>query len=373
MSDANSVSWSEISADERYEEEHPVFLLDESKRIGYYTIPLNPHMKTIFKNQFDNVITAENRDTYEQTEERVLASVSEWGPSISYVHNEFIDYNLCSIAISNNSSAICGIKPQLLKPDEYYDLCLQSVTKNGWNMRYIPPQVQTQELCDVAIKSICGAIQFCKETFKTPENCFSAVARNGKCIEHVSPKYINREMCLAAVQSCYPCLNLIPIGLKTQEMCDEAVKANGENIKYVPEEFITMEMALTSIRVAGPSAPNSDIAGINARYLPKKFLTKEIIVEASKNWSHVYKCIPKECLTEEVENAVLDAVPVCIQYMEQTPDKCLRAVKAEPLCIIWEYIKEENLTPEIAVYVLALPDIRNKLLDKTLHYLESLI
>jgi hypothetical protein len=43
------------------------------------------------------------------------------------------------------------------------------------------------------------------------------------------------------------------------------------------------------------------------------------------------------------------------------------------MCIRWEYIAEKDLTPEIAEYVLALPDIKNKLLDKTISYLESLL
>ena len=373
MSDAESVSWSEISEGDKYEDELPDFLLDESKRIGRVTIPLAPQMNKIFKNCFDNVITAENRDTFEQTEESVLASVSEWGPSISYVRDEFIDYNLCSIAISNHDGAICGIKPHLLKPDEYYDLCLESVSENGWNMKYIPKQVQTQELCDAAIKSICWAIQFCKDKFKTYDNCFSAVKRNGQCIEHVPNQFIDEKMSLIAVQSRYPCLELIQKEYVTQELCEEAVKANGENIRYVPEELMTMEMAETAIRTAGPSAPSSDMAGINARYLPKKFLTKEIIVEASKNWFSVYQFIPKECLTEEIENAVLDVSPICIRYMEQTPEKKLRAVKADPMCIRWDYIAEKDLTPEIAEYVLSLPDIKNKFLEKTISYLESLV
>ena len=369
MSDTESVSWSEISTDEHYEEELPDFLLDESKRIGHKTIRLH----SLLARGFDNVITEANKDLIEQTPESVLASVMNWGPSISYVRDDLIDYDLCSVAISNHDGAICGIKPHLLKPEEYYDLCLQSVTENGWNMRYVPQQVQTQELCDAAIKSICWAIQFCKEKFKTPDNCFSSIKRNGQCIEHVPKEFIDEKMCLAAVQSRYPCLNLIPKEFITKEIFEDAVKANGENIRYVPEALITMDMALTCIRVAGPSAPSSDMAGINARYLPTQFLTKELIVEASKNWFPVYQFIPKECITEEIENAVLDVAPICIRYMEQTPEKRLRAVKAEPLCIRWEYIAEKDLTPEIAEYVLALPDIKNKLLDKTISYLESLI
>jgi hypothetical protein len=59
--------------------------------------------------------------------------------------------------------------------------------------------------------------------------------------------------------------------------------------------------------------------------------------------------------------------------MEQTPEKKLRAVKADPMCIRWDYIAEKDLTPEIAEYVLSLPDIKNKFLEKTISYLESLV
>ncbi len=341
---------------DKYEEELPDFLLDESKRIGRVAIPLNPIMNKIFENRFECVITAENRDTYEQTEESVLASVSEWGPSISYVRDELIDYNLCSIAISNHDGAICGIKPHLLKSDEYYDICLQSATANGWNMRHIPKQVQTQELCDAAIKSICWAIKFCKDKFKTYDNCYSAVKRNGKCIEHVPVQFIDEKICLAAVQSRYQCLNLIPKGYVTKELCEAAVNANGENIRYVPDEFMSTDLAYIAITIPGPHAPSSDMAGSNIQYIPAKYLTKDIIVESAKRWFCTYQRIPKVCLTEEIEDAVIEVSPECIRYMKQTPERCLKVVKRRPLIVEWgSYIEKENITREIAEYILELP------------------
>ena len=318
------------------------------------------------------LITEENRDTFEQTEEYVTESVTNWGPSIGYVKDELITYELCKLAISNNEHSICSIRPHLLKKEEYYNLCLAAATENGWTMRNMPPEVQTQELCDVGIKSICWAIQFCLEKFKTYENSLSAVSRNGATIEYVPRKFIDKEMCLAATKSRYPCLDKIPKEFLTEELCYIAVGADGADIKNVPDMYMSSELAYLAITSPAPSNPTSDMAGSNIQYIDAKYLTKEIIVESAKRWWCTYGRIPKECLTKDVEDAVLEVAPYCIKYMEQTPEQCMRAIKVKPW-LIEDPIRRENITKEMAEYILSLPTQISRIGKEFIIYLESLL
>jgi hypothetical protein len=343
MSECESMSGSEIPEDSDCDsfdsEYHPK------------TIPLHPclrHGKT-------HLITKENKDTIEQTAENAVLTVEDWGPSIAYVKDEFITYDLCKRAIENHDGAICSIKPHLLKKEEYYNLCLESVSENGWNMKYVPKEVQTQELIDAAIESICWAIQFSKDEFKTYENCTSAVRRNGQTLEHVPRHFIDKEMCILAAKSRYPCINLIPKEFLTKEICEMAVKADGENIKYVPEEFMSTELGWIAIRSPAPSHPSSDMARSNIRYIPGKFLTKDLIVESAKHWYSTYGLIPKDFITEEIEDAVLEVSPYCLKFMKQTPERCMKAMKLCP-DVLADCIEIDNITSEIVEYFESLPD-----------------
>ncbi len=284
---------------------------------GYKTIRLHP-LHPLFKQHGKEILTNENRDTFDQTEESVQRSVELWGPSIGYVRSEFITYDLCKSAIESVDESICSIKPHLLTEEEYYALCLLSITKNGRNIDLIPKEVQSQDLCDAAMRSSCWAIRSCVNTFKTYENCLSAVKGNGQTLEHVTKVFIDEAMCLSAVQSKYTCLNYIPKEFLTKELCEEAVKANGENSKYVPEEYMSSKLGYLAITSPGPydSSTSANMAGLNIQYIPAKYITREIILEAVRRWYPAYKTIPKECLTEDIKNAVYEVSPICIQYME---------------------------------------------------------
>jgi hypothetical protein len=337
--------------------------LDLNKKYGYITIPLHP-----FLIEDKQIITHDNRKTFIQTVETVTNSVKEWGPSIGYVYDEFINYDLCLKAIENHSGAICSIKPHLLIKEEYYNLCLMSVKKLGYNMKYIPKYVQTQELCDVAINSICWALQYCVNKYKTKENCFLAVKRNGQTIKHVPNKFIDYEMCLVAVKSRYLCLELIPKEFMSKEICYEAVKANGQNIKNVPDEFMSSELGWLAITSPEQHDPSLTMCGSNIQYIPAKYLTKEIIIESAKRWSSTYKTVPKQCLTDEIDYTILEVSPHCIKDMEQTPEKCLIVLKKCPF-FIEDYIKKESITKEIAEYILSLDKkIKKRISNDILNY-----
>jgi hypothetical protein len=340
----------------------------------YYKLhPLHP----LFKQRGESIITEENNNTFIQTEESVLESVQLWGPSIMYVADLFITYELYNKALENNCWTIGLIKTHLLTKEEYYQLCLQAVKKNGYTLKCIRKNIQSQELVDTAINSSCNALQYSLDKFKTYNNCLLSVKGNGQNIEYVPHDLIDKEMCEAAAKSRYTCLNFIPKEFLTQELCREAVKANGKNIKNVPEEFMSSELAYLSITSPEPSDTSTRLAGSNIQYISAKYLTKEIILESVRRWSPTYGTIPKECLTDEIEDEVLNIDPSCIKHMKQTPEKCMKAIKVRPY-VIGEYINLENITKEMVQYIEALPysektSIKKMFKKEDLKYLKSLL
>ncbi len=142
----------------------------------------------------------------------------------------------------------------------------------------------------------------------------------------------------------------------TQELCKLAVKSDGENIQHVPEEFMSTELAFLAISSPGIHYSSSGMDGDNIKYIPSKYITKELIIEALKDSPTIYSRIPKECITEEIEEIALDISSYCINYMKQTPERCMRIIKKEPQIIMYDYIDTENITSEIAKYILELPN-----------------
>ena len=318
-------------------------------------------------------INEENKNIFIQTKNSVLLSVQYWGTSIQYVHDEFITYKLYKIAIINDDNSIKYVNRKLITDREYYKLCLLSIKKFGLNIKFIPPKFQTQKLVDIAINSCCWAYQYCLDEFKTFKNSFLAVQKNGQIIKYIPRHIINKDICLTAINTKYCCLDLIPKEFISQNICMDAVKTNGENIKGVPYEFMSYELARIAINTPSPEHVKLNMASHNIQYIHTNYITKNLIIECVKKCFGSYGKIPKQCLTEEIINAVLDVQPYCILYMEQTPYNCLKAIKNCPF-VIEHQIINKNITKEMAEYILSLDyNIKKKIYYKSLEYLESLI
>lgn len=320
-------------------------------------------------------LNARNRHIFVQTPESVARSVEFLGCYIEYVRDEFITYDLCVAAISSYGGVIPNIleRRNLLSENDYYNICLHTVKVNGWGLKYIPSDVHTQELCDEAVNGACWALQYVGDEFKTYDNCYSAVRRNGQTLQFVPDALIDEAMCLAATKARYPCLNYIPRRYLTRELCYIAVGADGGDIKHVPEEFMSSELAYLAITSPASSNPTSDMAGSNVQYVPARYLTREIILEALRRWSGIYERVPAECITPELELEILDVSPWCLRGMEQTPEKCMRAIRGDSR-ILRQVIQREDITREMAEYALTLSRDEKVDFGKELYrYLKTLV
>lgn len=311
----------------------------------------------------------DNQHTYMQTPESCEQSIKVWAASIAYVRDEFITFDLCKKAVKKDGYAIRNINRNLLTPEEYYELALIAVKQNPFSFSEVPGDIQTQELCDVAVKSGCWALPYCYRGFRTPELCLSAVSRNGQTLKHVPEEHITYELCLAAINSGYECMEYIPKEYITPELCKAAVEASGRNIEHIPKEYITSEIGLIAVKTKAKHELFS-MAGRNIRFIPTEHITKEIILEALRDSAHAYELIPKELLNDEIYEAILEVEPACIMYMPQTPKLIIKALKADIRII--QCIKKVNMTPEVAKYILSVSNIQEELEESSLDYLKAL-
>jgi hypothetical protein len=314
-----------------------------------------------------DIITEENKDVIEQTPEVINNTIKNWGNGLQLVREEFHTFALYQKAVRHHYDAIAHVKRDRLTKKQYYSLCRDSLQKNGYNIRNIPEDVLTNELFELALESACGIIETAPERFKTYKNWLSAVSRNGEILEHVQKDLIDKTLCEAAAKTGYNSLKYIPRHMITKEICELAVKANGGNIQFVPKEFMSSELGL--IAVQSSQYPGSGSPGYTIRFIPTCFYTKELMIKAAENGG--YSNIAKEMLTKEVEDAILEAVPRTIYYLEQTPERCLKALKADPYLILHS-IKKESITKEVAELVLTLPrTILKRCSDSWMEYIKS--
>lgn len=316
-----------------------------------------------------DIITEENKDLIEQTPEVINNTIEHWGNGLTFVREEFHNFALYQKAVNYHDDAIAYVKRDRLTKKQFYALCRDSLRATGYNMRCIPKDVLTHELVELALKTNCWAIENVPNQFKTYKNCLSAVSRNGEILQHVPKEIIDYNMCIAAAKTPYHSLKYIPKEFITKKICYLAVLAIGENIKFVPEEFMSSDLALLAVQ--SDEYPGHCTAGQNIRFIPTKFYTKELMITAVKHTSYSYSKIAKEMITKEVEDAILEAVPRTIYYLEQTPERCLQALKADPYLILHS-IKKESITKEVAELVLTLPrKVLKRCSDSWMEYIKS--
>lgn len=308
----------------------------------------------------------ENQHTYIQTPESCEHSIKVWAASIAYVRDEFINFDLCKKAVKKDGYAIKFINRRLLTPEEYYELAIMAVKQNPFSFSEVPGDIQTQELCDAAVKSGCWALPYCYRGFRTPELCLIAVSGNGQTLRHCPEEHITYELCLAALRSGYECMEYIPKEYITPELCKIAVESAGRNIEHIPKEYITSELGLISVK----KKENYSLAGNHIRFIPTELITKEIILQAVQTSAYAYDCIPKELINDEINEAILEQTPICITYMPRTPKLILKALQADIRII--QYIAKRHITKDIAKYILSLSTTEEMFEESSLDYLKAL-
>ena len=106
---------------------------------------------------------------------------------------------------------------------------VDEVKKNGGEyLQYVPEELKTFELCELAVKDWAYALESVPEELRTKELCTIAITQYG----------------------CGQTLEFVPNHLKSQELCEIAVTNDftGNALRYVPEDYKTFELCDTSVK-----------------------------------------------------------------------------------------------------------------------------
>lgn len=225
------------------------------------------------------------------------------------------------------------------------DGCLSILKTSPHAIKYMPPEILTQEMCLVAVRN--GApLSYIPEPLRDQEVCIAAVEHRGlaacSVLSHIPESLKTPELYMAAMKNWgYYALEHVPKEMISLEMCLEAVKHNTGAIKFVPAEMRTYEIYLAAVKrdyYAFLEVPNS-------------FQTPEMCLAAVTGNGCGIKYIPDAKCTMEVRMAAVKQNGMALEVMRshhKTPEICLIAVRdcgANAL----KHVPEEMRTPEICI------------------------
>ena len=126
--------------------------------------------------------------------------------------------------------------------DKTEDLWYCAIKLNPFVLRYIPPKMNTYELCLIAVLDNVDAFKFVPDEIKDITMCSHCVSYEGFLLEYVPHNMKTAEICNEAFYNNTNAVMYIPDELKYAQMCKKAVKINGLMLEYVPHNMKTAEI-----------------------------------------------------------------------------------------------------------------------------------
>lgn len=261
-----------------------------------------------------------------QTEEMCLRVVSRNGNFLAYVIEQ--TDAICKAAVDNNIEAFQyvtdakeGLYIQAVSSDgcliEHIDpekltvpICLAAVKNIGKAIKFVPKELQTKEMCVLAIDSHYYNLRYCK--YQTYEQATFAIMSDGRMLDHVNKELIDQEMCDKAVNDHILAIHYIPPEFQTEELCLNIVKMQGNLLKLIANP--TEEICLAAI------------CKDNSAYLDIENPSEEASIAYVVDNGYNLRNIKPE---NQTENVVLIAVTqnvLAIEYAEvQSEEICIAA------------------------------------------------
>jgi hypothetical protein len=110
-----------------------------------------------------------------------------------------------------------------IPPDKVtYEMAKFIVGRYGYFLKNVNKELQTEELCLIAVKASSTAIQFCKK--QTEDICFLAVSSNGLMLEYVDEEFKTNKVIKAALFSSKSSIKFVPHDKQTEEMCRQVIE-----------------------------------------------------------------------------------------------------------------------------------------------------
>jgi hypothetical protein len=178
----------------------------------------------------------------ELTPELAEKMVKEDGNNLKSVPEQLVTENLCKLAISGENG-------------------------KGEALKHVPDSLKSPEICDAAMKhNPAQAFLYVPDKLKTPEMCDKAVIATGENLQHVPKDKISRPLCETAIRNFSKSFSYVPKDMRDAALCLTAVKVDGANLRHVPENLKTKKLCTEA---------QKNTAQDIAQFLPQKFAAPE--------------------------------------------------------------------------------------------------
>jgi hypothetical protein len=229
--------------------------------------------------------------------------------NIQNLPNTFRDNELCKLAIINSDlniiDAIINFIPDNLKDiskDTNKDIWETIISKKGFNLKDVPPEFIDKNICNIAINNWNGILKYVPPKLRDKELYINCVMNWGNDLEFVPDELRDKELCKIAINSNCK-LEFVPPKLRDTYLCKLAL-LKSDNINYIfnrkliPEDII--ESIYSDKNLWKQLIIKSDL---NIVHLPesfrdidlcKFFLLNSIVTYGETN--RIFTSIPKDIL-----------------------------------------------------------------------------
>jgi len=131
-----------------------------------------------------------------------------------------------------------------------FELCYETIKMDKMRFKFVPYKYRTNELLAL-MKHFNGVIKFIPPELKTFEICLDAVKRNCYDLKYVPKKFKTKELCISAVIHSRWALKYVPKKLITKEFFELINMDYEEGIKFYErthKKYIAEVMEMTLLR-----------------------------------------------------------------------------------------------------------------------------
>lgn len=287
-----------------------------------------------------------NKQRQKELPSEVLENIVWERPdTLKYIKQRVQTQKICENAIkSPNYNGNPGTFQLLPDKRKHHELCLIAATKNYINLQHIPESCLTYQIVQSALFCDPRALQFTPDQYKTQELCEIAFNKYHLQDKPLEPYNSNFQ------QECV--LKHIPDKLKTVDMCEKALRVDRRCLQFVPKEMITYDMVVYYF-----SAGEDDYAYFRDwdEHIPRRHYTEELYMTALKHDNHLglFELVPDQNKTLQLCVAAINNREWELKYVPDdliTYDMCIHAVENWGKCL--KHVPDRFKTKQICTAAL---------------------
>lgn len=254
---------------------------------------------------------------------------------IDIVHIKDLDYwndeTFCKLMTYRHNGALRYCKKRT------NNVYMNAVQKDGDNLRYVPSELQTYEMCLIAVRNNGLSIQYVDKV--TDEMQYEAVKNNGMALRYIKNR--TPELCWLAVKNTGCAIKHVPKEIQTEKLCIMALSENISQFDYIHNKTDIL------YRIAS-SYTKQYICPINIFINNVSMMTEDMLYMMVKNVPYVINYnMSQNILNMDIVKNVLKINHKCFKFIDakyQTREICDYMLNIDGL--YYCYIKNKELRNE---------------------------